>query len=54
MSNLFKPGTSNAPSGTYLEVGPNGESINDARVVNLEDGDIIPLPQSKGNKWLKL
>lgn len=54
MSELFKPGTNNPSPGTYLEVGSNGESINDAKVVVLQSGDILPLAQTKSNKWLKL
>jgi hypothetical protein len=54
MSELFKPGTYNPPEGVYLEVGPNCEPINDARIAIIEKADILPITQSSSNKWLKI
>lgn len=53
MTKLVKPGTDNQPAGTYKEVGPQGGSVKDPRVVKIDSGDRLPPTQKPGNKWSK-
>lgn len=50
----IKPGTDNKPAGTYKEIGPNGEEIEDARIVEIQQGDRLPPTQAKGHVWTML
>ena len=47
----LKPGTDNAPSGTYVEKGPRGGKVRNPRVVHIEPGRRLPPTQDKGNTW---
>ncbi len=51
MEKYFKPGTDNQQAGTYVEVGPNGEAIENARTVSIQKGDRLPATSTKGNRW---
>lgn len=51
MSKYIKPGTDNQPAGTYVEVGPNGQKLKDARTVTIEQGDKLPATSKKGHMW---
>ncbi len=51
--NLIKPGTDNQPAGTYIEVGPRGGAVPNARVVDIGKGDRLPPTQESGRKWEK-
>lgn len=53
MSELYKPGQDNRPSGTYKEVGPRGGSVNKPRHVHIDKGERLPPTQKPGNKWEK-
>ncbi|GLC87520.1 hypothetical protein LYSBPC_06470 [Lysinibacillus piscis] len=53
MSDLIKPGTDNQPTGTYIEVGPRGGQVPNARIVKIDYGDRLPPTQKKGNLWKK-
>ncbi|QKS70307.1 YjzC family protein [Paenalkalicoccus suaedae] len=53
MSELIKPGTDNQRAGTYVEVGPRGGSVSDARTVKIDQGDRLPPTQEEGNMWRK-
>ncbi len=53
MSELIKPGTDNKPRGTYVEVGPRGGHVDNARTVHIDSGDRLPPTQEKGHKWTK-
>lgn len=53
INNLIKPGTDNKPSGTYIEVGPQGGKIPKPRIVSIDSGDRLPPTQKTGNKWKK-
>lgn len=52
MQKCIKPGTDNMAAGTYVEVGPNGQKIKNARVVQIESGDRLPATSKKGNLWM--
>lgn len=54
MSKLIKPGTDNKPAGQYKEVGPRGGSVQDPRVVKIDQGDRLPPTQASGHKWKKI
>ncbi|MGL5383707.1 MAG: YjzC family protein [Culicoidibacterales bacterium] len=49
--NLIPPGTDNKPSGQYVEVGPRGGEVKNARTVTIDKGDRLPPTQEKGRKW---
>lgn len=51
MSKVIKPGTDNMPSGKYVERGPKGGSVPNARVVHIDRGDRLPPTQKPGNGW---
>ena len=51
MNKCYKPGTDNLESGTYVEVGPNGSKVKNARTVTIEEGDRLPATSAKGNMW---
>ncbi|MGL4483551.1 MAG: YjzC family protein [Anaerovoracaceae bacterium] len=53
MANPIKPGTDNKPAGKYEEVGPRGGKVDNARVVNIDQGDRLPPTQKSGNQWQK-
>ena len=53
MANLLKPGMDNKPSGTYVEVGPRGGKVTNARTANIDPGDKLPPTSKKGNCWKK-
>ena len=52
MSNLQKPGEIPDQPGEYIERGPQGGVVPDARQVTIEEGD-TPLPptQESGHTW---
>lgn len=52
--NLYKPGEDNRPKGEYLEVGPRGGVVPDARQVTIDPGDRLPPTQEKGRKWKRI
>ena len=54
MSMLYKPGTDNLCQGYYIEVGPSGEELEDARKVYIDYGDRLPPTQEPGNLWKKV
>jgi len=54
MAKLYKPGTDNVPPGEYLEVGPRGGSVPNARQVTIDRGDRLPPTQEPGRMWKKL
>ena len=54
MEKPIKPGTDNMEPGSYLEVGPNGEQIDNPRTARIERGDRLPPTQKSGNRWVKI
>ncbi len=54
MSEVIKPGTDNQKAGTYLEVGPRGGKVSDARVAHIDQGDRLPPTQQSGRCWKKI
>lgn len=52
MSKRIKPGTDNQKPGQYVEVGPRGGQVNNARIVNIDTGDRLPPTQQAGNNWV--
>lgn len=53
MTKPIKPGTDNKPAGTYIEKGPRGGDVPNARVVRIDKGDRLPPTQEKGRGWVK-
>lgn len=53
MSNPIKPGTDNQPAGTYVEVGPRGGKVPNAREVDIGRGDRLPPTQQPNRGWEK-
>lgn len=51
MEKYFKPGTDNQKAGTYVEVGPNGEALDNARTCRIQKGDRLPATSQKGHMW---
>ena len=51
MDKYFKPGTDNQKPGTYVEVGPNGEALENARTCSIQKGDKLPPTSKVGNMW---
>lgn len=51
MSDLKKPGQDNQPPGKYVEVGPRGGKVDNARNVKIDRGDRLPPTQEPGRKW---
>ena len=51
MEKCYKPGTDNQKAGTNVEVGPNGETLKDARTCTIQDGDRLPATSAKGHMW---
>jgi hypothetical protein len=52
MSDLQKPGETPDKPGEYLERGPRGGSVSDARQVTIERGDPkLPPTSEEGNTW---
>ncbi len=54
MNELIKPGTDNKPAGKYEEVGPRGGSVQNPRIVKINQGDRLPPTQEPGRKWRKI
>jgi len=54
MAKSIKPGTDNQEPGKYIEVGPNGEIVDNPRMVHINRGDRLPPTQASGNQWLKV
>ena len=50
---LVKPGTDNQAPGTYVEVGPRGGNVSNARVVHIHFRRRLPPTQAEGHCWLK-
>ncbi len=50
---LYKPGEDNKPAGSYIEVGPRGGQVSNAREVTIDTGDRLPPTQEPGHKWQK-
>ncbi len=48
---MYTPGTDNLPPGEYLEIGPRGGKVENARQVTINKGDRLPPTQVKGYKW---
>jgi hypothetical protein len=53
MPNLHKPGEDNQPSGTYIEVGPQGGNISKPKIVTIDPGDRLPPTSKPKDKWVK-
>ena len=53
MRKPIKPGTDNQPAGTYIEVGPLGGVVPDARKVKIDFGDRLPPTQKPNRGWRK-
>ncbi|MBO5418110.1 MAG: YjzC family protein [Clostridia bacterium] len=53
MAKSVKPGTDDQTPGTYVEVGPGGEQLENPRVVEIGPGDRLPPTQQSGNRWVK-
>lgn len=51
---LHKPGEDNRKPGEYIERGPRGGAIPDARQVTIGAGDRLPPTQESGRKWERL
>lgn len=51
MDKYFKPGTDNQKAGCYVEVGPNGKELKDARTCTIQKGDRLPATSTKGHMW---
>ena len=51
MDKYFKPGTDNQKAGTYVEVGPNGEALDNARTCHIQKGDRLPATYTKVHLW---
>ena len=51
MAAVFKPGEDNKRPGEYVEVGPRGGAVPDARVVHIDAGDRLPPTQEEGHRW---
>nr|WP_302596457.1 YjzC family protein [uncultured Cellulosilyticum sp.] len=54
MSQLINPGTDNQPAGNYIEVGPNGEEVENPRTITIEPGEKLPPTQEAGHKWTQI
>lgn len=52
-ANVIKPGTDNLDPGTYVEVGPRGGKVENARTVTIEKGERLPATSKSGNGWVK-
>ena len=52
-TNLYNPGESGAPAGTYQEVGPRGGKVENGRTASISRGDRLPPVSTAGNKWEK-
>ncbi|MBQ4427321.1 MAG: YjzC family protein [Oscillospiraceae bacterium] len=52
-ANVIKPGTDNQDPGTYVEVGPRGGKVENARTVTIEKGERLPATSKSGNGWVK-
>ncbi|MGL4572816.1 MAG: YjzC family protein [Clostridium chrysemydis] len=52
MTDPIKPGTDNKPAGEYIEVGPRGGQVPNARVVEIDPGDRLPPTQKPGRGWI--
>ncbi len=53
MPKAIKPGTDDQAPGTYVEVGPDGKSLENPRVIEIGPGDRLPPTQASGNRWVK-
>ena len=51
MDKYFKPGTDNQKAGSYVEVGPNGKALKDARTCTIQQGYRLPATSAKGHMW---
>lgn len=51
MNKCYKPGTDNQKAGTYVEVGPDGEVLENGRSCSIKKGDRLPATSKKGNMW---
>ena len=52
MANTQKPGETPARPGEYVERGPRGGEVDDAREVTIEEGDTrLPPTQEPGRVW---
>ena len=49
--NLYNPGETDVPAGTYQEVGPRGGRVEDGRTANIKRGERLPPTSEAGNKW---
>lgn len=48
---IYKPGEDNRRGGIYVEVGPRGGAVRDARSVHIDFGDRLPSTQETGHRW---
>lgn len=53
MPNLYNPGEQKPGTGTYVEVGPRGGKVPEAREVSSKKGEPLPPTQESGRKWRK-
>ena len=51
---LYKPGMDNRPAGKYIEVGPRGGAVPNARLVSIDRGDRLPPTREAGRRWARL
>ena len=51
---LHKPGEDNQRPGEYVERGPRGGAVPNARQVTIGQGDRLPPTQEKNRKWERL
>lgn len=49
----IKPGTDNQRPGTYIEVGPRGGAVPNAREVRIDRGDRLPPTQQPNRGWTR-
>ena len=53
-NDLHKPGEDNQLPGEYIERGPRGGILDDARQVTIDCGDRLPPTQESGHTWKRI
>lgn len=53
MTQYFKPGERKPETGTYIEVGPRGGAVPNAREAKSKVNEPLPPTQKEGNQWKK-
>lgn len=51
---VYPPGIGNLPGGTYVEVTIHGKELEDAQIIEIKDGDILPPTKGIGRGWLRI